>query len=241
VRDLLQERFEPTIRAIAQIGFVAVEPYESPMVISREAGDLYRELGLEVPSAHIGLPIGHKKQEVLDAMAAIGSSHIVSPWMDPDNYSSPDKIAAVADKFNEAARVAGAHGMRFSVHNHWFEFEAVDGTPAYKHLLEKLEPEVLFQLDTYWAQVAGQDAATIVSELGRRAPSLHIKDGPGFRDEHSTAVGKGIMDIEGIIRAGGEHTEWLIVELDSCATDMMEAVASSYDYLVGKGLARGNA
>jgi len=33
--------------------------------------------------------------------------------------------------------------------------------------------------------------------------------------------------------------EWLIVEMDHCAADMMEAVAKSCRYLVGKGLARG--
>jgi hypothetical protein len=55
-----------------------------------------------------------------------------------------------------------------------------------------------------------------------------------------TAVGEGVMDFPGIIQAGEGSTEWLIVELDRCATDMMEAVEKSYKYLVGKGLARGN-
>jgi hypothetical protein len=31
----------------------------------------------------------------------------------------------------------------------------------------------------------------------------------------------------------------MIVELDQCATDMLEAVAKSYRYLVSEGLARG--
>jgi hypothetical protein len=30
------------------------------------------------------------------------------------------------------------------------------------------------------------------------------------------------------------------VELDHCATDIMEAVGKSYRYLIGRGLARGN-
>jgi len=34
--------------------------------------------------------------------------------------------------------------------------------------------------------------------------------------------------------------EWLIVELDSCEGDMMEAVAQSYRYLTSAGLAVGN-
>ena len=47
------------------------------------------------------------------------------------------------------------------------------------------------------------------------------------------------MDFPAIMEASMGTAEWLIVELDRCATDMMEAVAQSYDYLVGQGLARG--
>jgi hypothetical protein len=54
-----------------------------------------------------------------------------------------------------------------------------------------------------------------------------------------TAVGDGVVDVPAVVAAGKPVTEWLIVELDRCATDMMEAVARSYSYLVGEGLAQG--
>ena len=40
-------------------------------------------------------------------------------------------------------------------------------------------------------------------------------------------------------KAAGSNAEWLIIELDECATDMMEAVRKSYRYLTTQGLARG--
>jgi len=49
-----------------------------------------------------------------------------------------------------------------------------------------------------------------------------------------------VVDIPEVVAAGAGSTEWLVVELDRCATDMMEAVRTSYRYLIGKGLARGN-
>jgi hypothetical protein len=55
-----------------------------------------------------------------------------------------------------------------------------------------------------------------------------------------TALGEGVVDIPGVIAAGAGSTEWLVVELDRCATDMMEAVNKSYKYLIAKGLARGS-
>ncbi len=61
-----------------------------------------------------------------------------------------------------------------------------------------------------------------------------------MRNTDMTALGEGQVDLPGVIAAGGSHTEWHIVELDSCATDMVEAVRKSYAYLVDNGLSRGN-
>jgi actin-like ATPase involved in cell morphogenesis len=55
-----------------------------------------------------------------------------------------------------------------------------------------------------------------------------------------TALGEGVVDIPGVVAAGAGSTEWLVVELDRCATDMMQAVRKSYQYVIGKGLALGN-
>ena len=66
-----------------------------------------------------------------------------------------------------------------------------------------------------------------------------LKDGPLVQTEPMVAVGQGKMDIESIIAAGAGSTEWLVVELDRCATDMMTAVEKSYTYLVEKGWAHG--
>jgi len=56
-----------------------------------------------------------------------------------------------------------------------------------------------------------------------------------------TAVGKGVLDFPAIIAAADPNVlDWLIVELDSCGTDMTEAVQDSYTYLIENGLAAGN-
>jgi hypothetical protein len=78
-----------------------------------------------------------------------------------------------------------------------------------------------------------------VRRLGWRAPLLHIKDGPGDQHSPQLAAGAGIMDIPAIVEAAGDHVEWMIVELDHCATDMMSAVEESLRYLTSKGLAHG--
>jgi sugar phosphate isomerase/epimerase len=87
--------------------------------------------------------------------------------------------------------------------------------------------------------VGGRDVPAVLRKLGKRAPTLHIKDGPLDRKEPMTAVGGGRMDWAAVIGAAHPSTAWLIVELDRCATDMFEAVRASCEYLTSKGFARG--
>jgi sugar phosphate isomerase/epimerase len=240
LRQELARNFKGTVTRVAEVGYKGVETFRGMGVTPAEAGTLFRSLGLKVPSAHIGLPLGEQKAEILEAMAALDCRHIVSPWIDPGRYASQASIRELASEFNAAFQVAADNGMRLSIHNHQFEFYLVDGRPAYQILMEHLDPGVLFQVDTYWVKVAGLDPIHVVAELGARAPSLHIKDGPATTDGDHTALGKGVLDIGRIVEAGRPHTEWLIVELDSCGTGMMEAVAESYQYMVNNGLAKGN-
>jgi sugar phosphate isomerase/epimerase len=239
VRELLAKDYAGVIRQIADIGYVGVEPAGFPGSSPKQAGRLFRELGLQTPSAHTPLPLGDRKHEVLDAMREIGCNRIVS-GRGAEDFASAERIKAVAELFNQAAAVAAENGMTFGIHNHWWEFLPVDGRCAYEILLEHLRPDVFFQVDTYWVKTAGMDPATVVKQLGPRAALLHIKDGPCVAKQPQVAVGDGAMDVPSVIAAGRGCTDWLIVELDHCATDMLEAVRNSYRYLVGNHLAKGN-
>jgi sugar phosphate isomerase/epimerase len=239
VRDALTEDFAGVVKRIADIGYVGVEPAVDHLgATPEEAGRLFKDLGLAVPSAHTPLPLGERKNEVLDTMAALGCKCIAS-GKGPDDFATMDKIKRTCDLFNEANGVAAEAGLTFGIHNHWWEFQQVEGQYVYRVMPEWLDPDVFFEIDTYWVKTAGPDPAEVVRTLGKRVPLLHIKDGPAVRDAPQVAVGDGVMDFSSIVAAGAGSTEWMIVELDSCATDMMEAVEKSYHYLVTNGLAYG--
>jgi sugar phosphate isomerase/epimerase len=234
VRESMSQDFDGTVREIAKMGYTGVEPAGFPEgVTPGQAKKLFDELGLTVTSAHSPMPLGENKQKVLDTMAAIACPHLVCPWIDPVYFSSKEKMKELAEILNQANEIAIENGMKFSYHNHDFEYALLDGSPAIYTLEEYLNNSIGFELDTYWIHVAGQDPAKVTARFGERSPLLHIKDGPGNRKSDMTAVGDGVVDVPAIIRAGEPHTEWLIVELDRCATDMMDAVAKSYKYLAG--------
>jgi sugar phosphate isomerase/epimerase len=228
VREALAQEFAGVIRQVAEIGYDGVETAGFPGTTPEAAARLFQDLGLRVCSAHTPLPLGDRQGEVLDMMAALGCQRMICAYLSPDEYRSLEQIRHNCDMLNEANAVAVANGLSFGLHNHWWEFEPVEGQYPYHLWLEHLDPAVFFEIDTYWVQTAGLDPAAVLKEFGERAPLLHIKDGPAVKEEPMTAVGEGVMDFPGILRAAGNHPEWLIVELDRCATDMLEAVTKSY-------------
>ncbi len=228
VRDALAQDFDGVIRQIADMGYDGVETAGFPGTTPQAAARLFQELGLTVSSAHAPLPLGDRQGEVLETMAALGCQRLVCAYLSPDEYRSLDQIKRNCDMLNEANAVAVANGLSFGLHNHWWEFEPVEGQYPYHLWLEHLDPAVFFEIDTYWVKTAGLDPAAVVAEFGDRAPLLHIKDGPATKEEPMTAVGEGVMDFSAILRAAGDNPEWLVVELDRCATNMLEAVAKSY-------------
>ena len=240
IRELLAEEFEGTVRKIADMGYVGVETANLFGGSPAEAAKLFRELGLTVMGAHSPLPLGDEKQAVLDTLGALDCKRLIVAWQPPEKYKSLDGIKSICDTLNEGAAVARANGLRLGYHNHWFEYQLVENRIPVDVMLEHLYLDVFFEVDIYWVQTAGQDPAEVVRRLGSRAPILHVKDGPCQMEVPQTALGEGVVDIPSVVAAGAGSTEWLVVELDQCATDMMQAVGKSYQYLIGRGLARGN-
>jgi sugar phosphate isomerase/epimerase len=239
VRADLEKDFAAGIRRIAAMGYAGVETAGFPGTTAKEAAKLFRELGLQVPSMHAPLHQDEKRTEILEAAEAVGCKYIICAYLPPENFKTADEIKKNCDKLNEANAVARQHGFTFGYHNHWWEYQPMGDSYPAEVMLRYLDPTMVLELDTYWIKTAGQDPAQIVKKLGNRAPLLHIKDGPAVRDQPMVAVGEGVMDVPGIVKAGADCTEWLVVELDACATDMMEAVQKSYRYLVDKGLGHG--
>ena len=167
--------------------------------------------------------LGQTKNQVIELAHELEATRIVSSTP-RDAFASADALKALCDRWNQAAEIAAENGLELGLHNHWWEFQEVDGRPGFEHLVDALDESIFFQVDTYWVNTGGGDSVQVVETLGERAPLLHIKDGPCDPAQDMLAVGEGAMDFPPIIEASHDACDWLIVELDRCATDMMEAV-----------------
>ncbi len=238
LRDALQYGLEPTLARLVEIGYVGVEPYGG--LDAAQVAALCRAHGLQIPSAHLAPPLDADERTTLDAADALGVERIVVPWMPPEMFADLDSIKRAADRLNAASDVAQRHGRSLGYHNHWWELNLIDGRTALDHLRAHLASDIFFEIDTYWVKTGGQDPAQVVRDLGARAPLLHIKDGAADDPEAPmVAVGSGKLDFPAVIAASAGAVDWLIVELDRCATDMMIAIEDSYDYLTAQGLGHG--
>ncbi|MCE7010184.1 sugar phosphate isomerase/epimerase [Kibdelosporangium philippinense] len=224
---------------MADIGYVAIESYDlyghSPKAVKARLN----ALGLGLCSSHAPFPSGEDAKEILDQYAELGARTLV--WsLEPEEFTSLDAIRRGADRINKAVDNAAAYGMRIGYHNHFAEFRnSFNGRKAYRILLDELDPRVVIELDTYWAQTGGVDPAAVSASLGRRLEFTHLKDGPALgMDDYMVPYGEGVIDIPRVVRAN-PSVRWNIVEMDRSHHDMFELLRGCYDYLVSRGLATG--
>jgi len=250
VRNQIKSNVQDTLHKIAEMGFEAVETAFWPETISvKQAGKYLKDAGLAVSSAHVELPVGAGKTVMLEIAEAFNCKKMIwHGWPEDKRYSSLDGTKQLVEIYNEANHFAKSNGLQFGLHNHWWEFRNKVGERyVYEVLLESVEPDIFFEIDTYWVKVAGHDPAQIVAKFGKRAPLLHIKDGPARwtdslpsdNPEPMVAVGKGTQNFPAIVKAANGNTEWMIVEMDVTATDVFAAIRDSYDYLIKNKLAKG--
>ena len=232
VRDELDQDIKGTLAKLAEIGFRYVEPAGYRGLDVKDFARALSEAGLQAPSMHGKLPVGDNKNQAIEEALSIGAKYVITggPVGGWETWDSSDSIKRKAELYNQAAENAAPHGIQVGFHNHDKEMQDVDGRPAYRIFLETAAPEVLWTIDTYWVQVGGRDPQEVIKEAGARTKILHIKDGPGVKDEPMVAAGDGIMNFPPLITAA-EYAEYLCIELDSCATDMMTAVKKSFHYL----------
>jgi len=220
------------LRRVKEAGFSAVElaPLPPGLTPERLAEYLLRH-DLAVVSIHGDLPtpsnIGARARIARECRC---TKIVWHGWPRDPRFDSLSGVRDLIAACNEAGSVARDHGLQFGMHNHWWEFEPVEGERPIRLLHGSLRSDIAWQLDVYWAQVGGADPAAVLAELMPRIGSLHLKDGPLVHGEPMTALGRGAIDIPGILRALTTPVDW-VIELDEYAGDALDAARESLAYL----------
>ena len=136
----------------------------------------------------------------------------------------------ISDKLKE-------HGITFTYHNHAWEFiKFEDGTYYMDYMIEKGRFSLL--VDVYWLAHAGIDPIKFIRENAGRINCVHFKDRKVYEgnDVNYSEIGCGNLDWDEIIKACEDAgVEFALVEQDTCRTDSMGCLETSYKYLTTKG------
>jgi sugar phosphate isomerase/epimerase len=243
VRKELEKDMAATFHRLATIGLKTVETAFWPAnVTAKEAAKKLKDAGLKVSSCHVEIPIGDKKAAMLQTAEAFDCKYMIwHGWPEDKRYSSLEGTKELIGIYNEASHFAKSNGLYFGLHNHWWEYRnRVGGRFVYEWLLDGVDKDIFFEIDTYWVKVAGQDPAKIIEKFGSRARFLHMKDGPAKWNDSlpkdnpdpMVALGKGVQNFPAIVKAADDNIKWMVIEMDVVATDVFQAIEDSYNYLL---------
>lgn len=227
------------LQEIADIGYKGVEGFGYGMS-PRDFRHTVEDMGMVVSSYFGPFPDPDKIQEFIETAKGLGVTQTVTGlWV--EDFASKDAICRTADRLRPAIDTLRENGLNLCLHNHWMEFELIEGRLAIEHLIDLL-PDLNLEIDIYWCSAFGaNNPSEVVRRYRDRTPLLHVKDGPLTKGQPHQALGQGRMNlIETINMVNPDKLEWLVVELDECATDMMTAVKESYQYLIDRALGLGN-
>ncbi len=232
-----------TLKKIDFIGFAGLEtPHTFDGLSVDDYSKIIRRSSLDVIAMHTELPLDKmSKENVLKRAKSFKCKRIIWHGMpESTSYKSEEGITQLANKYNMANSFAKENGLSFGIHNHWWEFEELsNGKMPFDILLDLLDTDIFFEVDVYWIAVARKDPVDIIKRLGKRASIVQVKDGPGewspLLDEPFPypvlAVGTGKLDYPAIFNALNGNAEWIIVDIEACETDLVQALYESYKYL----------
>jgi sugar phosphate isomerase/epimerase len=234
VRAAMAEDFDATLEQVAGFGYTQVEPFQFIKFLPELRSGLSKH-GLSAPTAHVGLLAGDQ-DEIFAAAKELGITTVIDPHVPEARWQSEEDIKQIASELNAAAEKGAALGLRVGYHNHSHELRSmINGRHALEVAVDYLAPEVVLELDTYWAYAGGADVVPLLGRLGKRVVALHIKDGDGTLDtKKQVPVGSGSLPVWDYIAAA--PSALAVVELDDSEGDLVDAVRVSREYLLaGQG------
>lgn len=231
VREALAADFQGTVARLVELGLTRAEPYHlleyrDELVQARE------QHAIDFPSAHQSFLGDVDFAEVLEAAQAVGVQYLVDPFWNPEDWTDAGRVRALAAILNERAAAAEGTGIRVGYHNHHFELASqLEGRSALELFASELDPQVVLEIDTYWAAVGGADVPTLLGTLGERVQLVHLKDGDLSEDPAAQLpLGEGKMPLAQTLDASSQ-VAYGVIEFDDYAGDMFEGIAASISHL----------
>lgn len=225
--DCAERGLPPILEEVAKMGYAGVEFAGFHDLTAKELKSHLDANGLKVAGTHTKLPdlLGNQLPKTIEYNREIGNKYVICPGLPEEYRSSIDAWKKTADLFNELSEKLAEHDMLVGYHNHTHEFVPMDGILPWDVFYGNTKQEVIMQLDTGNALVAGADVTPYIEKYPNRSITVHMKE-HSHDGAKKALIGEGDVNWNEIFRLCQEvgSTEWYIIEQESYAFPPMECV-----------------
>lgn len=226
VRDVTGTDLEGTLKKVAEIGYRYVEFAGFFGHSAEEVKAMLDRYGLIVSGTHSGLgDLDADFAGTVKYHKIIGNTNYIVP-------GAPTWTAAELDETIEKLKkyqpMLEAEGIRLAYHNHDGEFKPnADGQIPHEEMERRTNID--FQIDTFWAFVAGKDPVEVITRLKDRVHVIHLKD--GLRNGHGYALGEGEAPVAAVRAKAIELGMHMVVESETLQPDGISEATRCINYL----------
>lgn len=240
IRDYCEtpENFEKAMEALKNIGYKTVQISGVKVDDAKFLREVCDKNGLEIICTHRGFPGFENNMDAeIERHKIYGSKYAGIGGLAADMWQTKEKLLETIEKLNGFSDKLKEHGITFTYHNHEWEFiKYDDGKSCMDYMLEYGRFSIM--ADVYWMAFAGIDPVRFIKKNGSRIECIHFKDLKVLPTRQVTMceIGRGNLDWDEIIKACEEAgVKYAFVEQDTCDTDSIGCLETSYKYLASKG------
>lgn len=233
VRDLAEVNFEAALRQMAAQGYTFVETAGFFGHSAEQVKQWLDRYGLRISGTHSSFEDLERDFEgTVTCQKAIGSARYIVPWSDT---TTREALERTAEKMRKFAPMLAEHGITLGYHNHDFEFlPNADGICPMDYFRE--HTDVQFEIDVFWAYVAGKDPVSVLEEWkDRLIGCIHLKDGFRSPAAEGRSLGLGGLPIRDVIAKCKELGLAMVVESEDLNPSGVEEAARCARFLAEEG------
>jgi sugar phosphate isomerase/epimerase len=205
-----------TLATVRGWGFTDVEAAGTYKLAPSDFATQVTKAGLRITSTGADFNMLAKDVgSVIKEAQAFGAQQVMCAWIPHQGRFSRADVDKAVPVFTKVGRAMRDAGLRFLYHVHGYEFQqGPDGT-LFDALAKQTDAGVVdFQMDVFWVVHGGANPVELFAKYPTRFASTHLKDmRKGTKvgeptgsapDDTSVALGEGMVDIAGVLRAANK-------------------------------------
>jgi len=198
VRDFLKtpEEIFDTLKKVKQIGYDVIQVSGMGAIEPALLKSYVDELGLEICGTHMPFDRIVNDTESLIKEHKLLNCPYIGLGAAPDQFRNADGYKKFAEIMEKPAKMISDAGLKFTYHNHEFEFKKFGNQTGMDILLDNTNSETFKLLpDIYWLQAGGVVPSAFLKKHANRIEFVHYKDMVLTDDgQQITEVGNGNID-----------------------------------------------